>query len=110
MQAMMVVRYQVIGDAAGFRAGAEKAAGIIATVPGLVWKIWGFGDGRGAGLSAYLFESREAAEAFAAGPVLMGLRRNPEIADVAVEIAPVDRGLSLRTGAEAALGERAVVA
>ena len=40
-QMLVTVRYRVQGDHAHFRHDMTKAAGLIAGIPGLVWKIWG---------------------------------------------------------------------
>jgi hypothetical protein len=106
--ALLTVRYAIGGDPARLRAGMEKAAGAIATTPGLVFKLWGFDAENRLGVSAYLFDSEQAARAFADGPMIAGLRANPEVADVTVAIAPVDRTLSAITGAEAVLATPAL--
>ncbi|WP_162917300.1 YdhR family protein [Dongia deserti] len=104
MQHMLItVRYRVAGNHAHFRHDMSKAAAMIAELPGLAWKIWGFDQDRGAGVSAYLFESEPAARAFLAGPVLERLRNRPDVTEVTFDIAPVDRGLSAITGATRAL-------
>jgi hypothetical protein len=104
MQRTLVsVRYRLSGDSASFRSDMEKAAALIATLPGLTWKIWGFDPAQGHGLSAYLFETDAAARAFASGPVIARLRARPDVAEVAVDSAPVDHALSTLTGANKAL-------
>ncbi|MGZ6020630.1 MAG: YdhR family protein, partial [Phenylobacterium sp.] len=70
----------------------------IAGAPGLRWKVWGL-DTDGAGVSAYLFDTPEAAEAFAAGPVIAGLKANPAVQGVSLARAPVDAALSQLTHA-----------
>ena len=102
-QMLIMVRYRVGGNHAHFRHDMSKAAAMIAELPGLAWKIWGFDEDRGAGVSAYLFESEAAARAFLAGPVLERLRNRPDVIEVTFEIAPVDRDLSAITGATHAL-------
>lgn len=98
MSVLLTVSYRVSGDVDGFRAKATEAAGRIAGVPGLRWKIWGL-DPDGTGVSSYLFETAEAADAFAGGPVIAGLRANPVVASVSLTSAPVDAGLSQITHA-----------
>jgi hypothetical protein len=102
-KSLVSIRYRLSGDPVRFRGDMERAAATIAAVPGLIWKIWGFDPRRGGGLSAYLFETDAAAQAFVTGPVIERLRKHPDVAEVFVDSAPVDRELSARTGAEAAL-------
>lgn len=98
--ALLTVRYAIGGDPARLYGGMEKAARAIAATPGLLFKIWGFDAENRVGVSAYLFDTERAARAFAEGPMIAGLRANPEVAEVTVAIAPVDRGLSAITGAK----------
>jgi hypothetical protein len=83
---------------AAFQAKAMEVAARIAAAPGLRWKIWSLGPD-GSGLSAYLFETAEAAEAFAGGPVIAGLKANPAVQGVTLASAPVDPTLSQVTRA-----------
>ena len=100
---LLMVRYRLTGEAWRLREDMAKAAPRIARSPGLIWKIWGFDAHGETGLSAYLFETGAAAEAFLAGPMIAGLRHHPLVAEVACELAPIDRELSVCTGAAAAL-------
>jgi hypothetical protein len=75
------------------------AAGTIAAVDGLCWKIWGLDHARGIGTSAYGFEDAASAAAFAHGPLVAALRAHPAVRSVAWALAPIDRDLSARTGA-----------
>jgi hypothetical protein len=61
-QVLVTVRYRMQGDHAHLRHDMTKAAGVIAGIPGLVWKIWGIDKDRDIGTSAYLFagEARHA--------------------------------------------------
>jgi len=93
MSVLLTVTYRVSADVDAFRAKAADAATRIAGWPGLRWKIWGL-DPSGAGVSAYLFETAEAAAAFAAGPVIAGLKANPVVEGVTLASAPVDAALS----------------
>ena len=102
-QMLIMVRYRVAGDHAHFRHDMSKAAAMIAELPGLSWKIWGFDNDFGTGLSAYLFESEATARAFLSGPVIERLRSRPDVTEVTFDVAPVDRALSATTGAALAL-------
>ena len=102
-QMLIMVRYRVAGDHAHFRHDMSQAAAMIAELPGLSWKIWGFDNDFGTGLSAYLFESEATARAFLSGPVIERLRSRPDVTEVTFDVAPVDRALSATTGAALAL-------
>ncbi len=93
MSVLLTVSYRVSGDVDAFRAKAAEAAARIAGAPGLKWKIWGLGPD-GAGVSSYLFETAQAADGFAGGPVIAGLKANPAVQDVVLKSAPVDATLS----------------
>jgi hypothetical protein len=97
MSVLLTVTYRV-SDLEAFKPRAAEVAARIAGAPGLRWKIWGLGPD-GSGLSAYLFETADAADAFASGPVIAGLRANPAVQGVTVVSAPVDATLSQVTHA-----------
>jgi hypothetical protein len=109
-QMLVTVRYRVRGDHAHFRHDMTKAAGLIAGIPGLVWKIWGIDQDRDIGASAYLFASEASARAFVAGPTLERLRSRPDVTDVSFELAPIDQDLSEMTGAADALARAPMAA
>jgi hypothetical protein len=98
MSVLLTVTYRVPEHLGVFRAKAAEIAARIADAPGLRWKIWGLGPD-GGGVSAYLFETADAADAFAAGPIISALRANPAIHGVTVVSAPVDATLSQVTRA-----------
>jgi hypothetical protein len=98
MSVLLTVSYRVSGDLEAFRAGAAEAAAKIAGAPGLRWKVWGLGPD-GSGVSAYLFETSDAADAFALGPIIAGLKGNPAVHGVTLVSAPVDATLSQITHA-----------
>jgi hypothetical protein len=90
-QMLVTARYRVRGDHAHFRHDMTKTAGLIAGIPGLVWKIWGIDQDRDIGASAYLFASEASARAFIAGPMLERLRSRPDVTDVSFELRPSTR-------------------
>jgi len=109
-KALVTVRYSLSGNVERFRNEMEKAAAMIASAPGLVWKIWSLDAERGVGLSAYLFNSPTEARAFVAGPMIKALRNRADVKEVAVEVAPVEHALSAMTGAGPALSPRPLAA
>jgi hypothetical protein len=63
-------------------AGAADAAQAIATIPGLIWKIWVMDEAASELGGVYLFASRAQAQAYADGPILQHLRCDPRVARV----------------------------
>jgi hypothetical protein len=98
MSVLLTVTYRVSEDLETFRARAMEVAAQIADAPGLRWKVWGLGSD-GSGVSAYLFETANAANAFANGPIIAGLKANPAVQGVTLVSAPVDATLSQVTHA-----------
>lgn len=109
-QVLVMVRYRLDGNTGQFRTDMETAAAALGATPDLIWKIWALDAGSGTGLSAYLFETTAAADAFVAGPTLERLRAHPVVQEVAVDRAPVDPDLSALTGAGPALAVRHLAA
>lgn len=73
------------------------AAGQIAQLPGLVWKIWIFDeDARVAG-GMYLFDTEESARAWGDGPMVPALSSLPGVSDVTMSYFDVDEELTAVT-------------
>lgn len=83
-----IVQINYIQDA---RADAPSAAALaesatrIATVDGLLWKVWMHADNRRERGGVYLFDSAEAAQAYIDGPIVAALRANPLNYDLSVK-------------------------
>ena len=98
---LLVVRYgRQLGrddpeQARAFLAAADK----IATLPGLVWKLWGYDDSEHVAESIYLFETGEQARAWGDGPMKSALGSHPGIGDIEVRYYSVDEQLSAVTRA-----------
>src|SRR6476661_401721 len=80
------------------RSGPEQAQ-VFTTLPGLLWKIWLREPQRRESGGIYLFESREAAEAYVAGPIVARIRANPDFGEVTVKVFDVREGQSRITRA-----------
>jgi hypothetical protein len=102
---LLTVTYTFSGSGARLHEWFAEAAGTIAAVDGLRWKIWGFDPARGLGTSAYCFEDAAGAADFARGTLVTALRARPAVRGVALAHAPIDGELSARTGAAALLGD-----
>ena len=80
------------------RSGPEQAQ-VFTTLPGLLWKVWLRDPARRESGGIYLFESREAAEAYVAGPIVARIKANPDFGAVTVKVFDVREGQSRITHA-----------
>lgn len=78
---------------------SREAANIIASVEGLIWKIWIFQEEKSEIGGIYLFASREAAEAYLNHPVLQAVRSNPAVVSTQSQLWDVESSLSALTRA-----------
>jgi hypothetical protein len=62
--------------------GAADPARAIATVPGLIWKVWILDEAAAELGGVYLFASRAQAQAYVDGPILEHLRHDPRVVRV----------------------------
>jgi hypothetical protein len=98
---LLVVRYgRQLGvddpeQARAFLAAAEK----IASLPGLIWKLWGYDDSEHVAESIYLFDTAEHARAWGDGPMRSALAGHPGIGDIEAHYYDVDEQLSALTRA-----------
>jgi hypothetical protein len=67
------------------------------SVPGLQWKIWldGEADRRAGGI--YLFDTREAAQAYVDGPIVARMKANPDVTDLQIRIFDVRENMTAIT-------------
>jgi len=78
-------------------AHSREAASIIASVNGLIWKIW-VAQKEGSEMGGiYLFADRQAAEAYLNGPVIQAVRSNPAVVSSQSEFWEVESSLSAVT-------------
>ena len=68
------------------------------SVDGLVWKVWLDGEANNVG-GIYLFASRAQAEAYLAGPIVAGMKANPNVADLSFVVSDVRERMSAITHA-----------
>jgi len=79
-------------------AHSREAASIIASVEGLIWKIWVFQEEFELG-GIYLFANRETAEAYLNHPVVQAVRSNPAVVSTQSQLWEVESSLSALTRA-----------
>lgn len=61
----------------------------IAEQPGLLWKVWLMNEEKREAGGIYLFESREAAESYIAGPIVAGLKESPAVSNISAKLFDV---------------------
>lgn len=65
------------------------AAQPIADTPGLVWKVWLMNETESEAGGIYLFESKDAVEAYLAGPIVAALKASPVISNISAKVFDV---------------------
>ena len=82
-----------------FLAHSREAATIIASVEGLIWKMWVLHEEESETGGIYLFANREAAEAYLNHPVIQALHGNPAVVSTQSQLWDVESSLSALTRA-----------
>jgi hypothetical protein len=82
-----------------FLANSQEAATVIASVEGLIWKIWILQQEELEIGGMYLFANRETAEAYLNGPVVQAVRSNPAVVSTKSRLWDVESSLSAITRA-----------
>ena len=80
-----------------FLAKSREAATIIASVQGLIWKIWVLQQEEFEMGGVYLFASRETAKAYLNHPVSQAVRSNPAVVSSQSQLWDVESSLSALT-------------
>ena len=80
-------------------AQSREAASIIASVEGLIWKLWIFKEKESEMGGIYLFSNREAAEAYLNHPVIRAVCSNPVVVSHQSRLWDVESSLSALTRA-----------
>jgi hypothetical protein len=80
-------------------AQSREAASVIASVEGLIWKIWIFQEEEFEVGGMYLFADRESAEAYLNHPIIQALRGNSAVVSTQSQLWDVESSLSAITRA-----------
>ena len=80
-----------------FLAKSREAATVIASVEGLIWKIWILQQEELEMGGMYLFANRETAEAYLNDPVVQAVRSNPAVVSTESQLCDVESSLSAIT-------------
>ena len=75
----------------------KGAAAVIASVPGLEWKIFGVDAERSETAGIYLFEDAESLETYLQGPIMDAMRSKPAFAGIDVKVFEVAEEATLVT-------------
>ena len=78
-------------------AQSREAATIIASVEGLIWKIWVLQEEEFEMGGMYLFANRETAEAYLNHPAIQAVCSNPAVVSIQSELWDVESSLSALT-------------
>ena len=97
--AVLNLRFKLQVPADVLLANSRKAASAIASVDGLIWKIWLVQEQGDAIGGVYLFASRKAAVAYLNHPMIQALYSNPAVIASDSQIWDVERSLSAITRA-----------
>lgn len=91
---ILQINYQYTSLADLTKLATPNDAEAIAAIPGLVWKVWLLNEaGREAG-GIYLFESREAAQAFVDSDDIKSFASHPTITNLNAKMFEPDEALS----------------
>jgi len=82
-----------------FLARSREAAGVIASVEGLIWKIWLLQQQKSELGGMYLFADRQTAEAYLTHPVIQAMCSNPAVVSTQSELWEIESSLSALTRA-----------
>jgi Putative mono-oxygenase ydhR len=91
------LRFKLRVPSQALLAKSREAASIIASVEGLIWKVWISQEEQHEVGSVYLFADREAAKAYLNHPVVQAVRSNPTVVSTESQLWEVDSSLSALT-------------
>lgn len=66
-----------------------EAAKPVAETLGLLWKVWLMNEAQREAGGIYLFENRESAESYMAGPIVAGLKASPAVSNISAKLFDV---------------------
>jgi hypothetical protein len=97
--AALYLRFKLQVPPSVLAAQSRQAAPIVASVKGLIWKIWVVREDEFEMGGMYLFANRESAEAYLNHPVIQALCCSPAVVSTQSEVWDVDSFLSAVTRA-----------
>jgi hypothetical protein len=85
MPNVLQVNFKLTVSVREWRNIADELAPMFVSVPGLTWKIWGLNEATAEVAGVYLFESPEALNAFATGPIAAQIGKAPFLTDLSLK-------------------------
>ena len=96
---VLQVRFKLRVPPSVLLAQSREAATIIASVEGLIWKIWVVQEEEFEMGGMYLFTNRQTAEAYLNHPVIQAVRSHPAVVSTEPKLWDVESSLSALTRA-----------
>jgi putative monooxygenase ydhR len=96
---LLHLRFKLRVPPDAFLAHSREAATKIASVEGLIWKIWVLQEEEFEMGGVYLFANRETAEAYLIHPVVKAVSSNPAVVSTHSQLWDVESSLSALTRA-----------
>src|ERR1700745_4109937 len=93
------LRFKLRGSPGVLLAHSREVATTIASVEGLIWKIWVLQEEEFQMGGIYLFANRETAEAYLTHPVVQAVSSNPAVVSTESQLWDVESSLSALTRA-----------
>lgn len=83
-----------VSTAPDLMARLTESANRMATLPGLVWKVWGYDDATLSYSGFYLFDNEASARAFGDGRMIESLSSQEDVSEIRVTYFDVDERLT----------------
>lgn len=96
-QKILQVNFKMKITGAQYKQTYAPAAGVLAAIPGLVWKVWIFNDQEHDAGGIYLFDSEASMQAFMGSEIVAALMANPDLSDFSVKTFAIIEDLSIIT-------------
>jgi len=96
-QKILQVNFKMKITGAQYKQTYEPAAGVLAAVPGLVWKVWIVNDQEHEAGGIYLFDSEASMKAFMGGEIVAKVMANSDLSDFSVKTFDIIEDLSAVT-------------
>ena len=94
---ILQVNFKMKITGAQYKQTYEPVAGVLAAVPGLVWKVWIVNDQEHEAGGIYLFDSEASMKAFMGGEIVASVMANSDLSDFSVKTFDIIEDLSAVT-------------